>query len=63
MSKLQVLSFMFIPNYIMFIPNYRQCPSPLNLTTFVLNVSKYCTLCPLALTQSDFFFVKYGHST
>ncbi|MFS8015935.1 hypothetical protein Hanom_Chr15g01362551 [Helianthus anomalus] len=47
MSKLQVLSFMFVPNH-------RRCPLPLNLTRFVLNVSKSCTLCPLALTQSDF---------
>ncbi|MFS7936482.1 hypothetical protein Hanom_Chr05g00416081 [Helianthus anomalus] len=44
----------------MFVPNCRQCPLPLNLTSYVLNVSKSCTLCPLALTQSG-FFVKYGH--
>ncbi|MFS7920800.1 hypothetical protein Hanom_Chr03g00229121 [Helianthus anomalus] len=48
MSKLQVLSFMFVPNY-------RRSPLPLILTSFVLNVSKSCTLCPLALIQSDFF--------
>ncbi|MFS7991239.1 hypothetical protein Hanom_Chr12g01068441 [Helianthus anomalus] len=39
-SKLQVLSFMFVPNC-------RRCPLPLNLTSFVLNVSKSCSLCPL----------------
>ncbi|MFS7963728.1 hypothetical protein Hanom_Chr08g00741751 [Helianthus anomalus] len=44
----------------MFIPNCRRCPLSLNLTSFVLNVSKYYTLCPLTLTQSD-FSVKYGH--
>ncbi|MFS8014681.1 hypothetical protein Hanom_Chr15g01347351 [Helianthus anomalus] len=55
MSKLQVLSFMF-----MFVPNCRRCHLPLNLMSFVLNISKSCTLCYLALTQSD-FFVKYGH--
>ncbi|MFS7963119.1 hypothetical protein Hanom_Chr08g00734411 [Helianthus anomalus] len=42
-SKLHVLSFMFISNC-------RRCPLPLNLTSFVLNVSKFCTLCPLTLT-------------
>ncbi|MFS7936884.1 hypothetical protein Hanom_Chr05g00421031 [Helianthus anomalus] len=46
----------------MFVPNCRRCPLPLKLTGFVLNISKSCTLCPLALTQSD-FFVKYGHVT
>ncbi|MFS7997901.1 hypothetical protein Hanom_Chr12g01147461 [Helianthus anomalus] len=45
----------------MFVPNCRQCPLPLNLTSFVLNVSKSCTLCPLSLTQSTFFF-KCGYS-
>ncbi|MFS7930595.1 hypothetical protein Hanom_Chr04g00346111 [Helianthus anomalus] len=44
----------------MFIPNCMWCPLPLNLTSFVLNVSKSCTLCPLAPTQSD-FFIKYDH--
>ncbi|MFS7922042.1 hypothetical protein Hanom_Chr03g00243961 [Helianthus anomalus] len=53
MSKLQVLSFMFVLNG-------RRCPLPLNLMSFVLDVSKSCTLCPLSLTQSD-IFVKYGH--
>ncbi|MFS7990711.1 hypothetical protein Hanom_Chr11g01062131 [Helianthus anomalus] len=47
-SKFKVLSFMFVSNY-------RRCPLPLNLTIFVLNVSKSCTLCPLTLTQLDFF--------
>ncbi|MFS8024638.1 hypothetical protein Hanom_Chr16g01465561 [Helianthus anomalus] len=47
LSKLQVLSFMFVPNC-------RRYLLSLNLTSFVLNVSKSCTLCPLALTQLDF---------
>ncbi|MFS7976073.1 hypothetical protein Hanom_Chr10g00888171 [Helianthus anomalus] len=51
-SKLQVLFFMFVPICM-------NCPLPLNLMSFVLNVSKLCTLCPLTLTQS--VFVKYGH--
>ncbi|MFS7968078.1 hypothetical protein Hanom_Chr09g00793321 [Helianthus anomalus] len=38
----------------MFVPNYRRCSLLLNLTSFVLNVLKSCTLCPLALTQLDF---------
>ncbi|KAJ0590755.1 hypothetical protein HanIR_Chr04g0200991 [Helianthus annuus] len=41
----------------MFVPNCRLCPLPLNLTSFVLNVSKSCTLCPLTLTQSAFFLL------
>ncbi|MFS7967607.1 hypothetical protein Hanom_Chr09g00787681 [Helianthus anomalus] len=53
MSKLQVLSFMFVPNF-------RRCPLPLKLMTFVLNVRKSCTLCPLSQTQLD-FLVKFGH--
>ncbi|MFS7968026.1 hypothetical protein Hanom_Chr09g00792741 [Helianthus anomalus] len=44
----------------MFVPNYRRCLLPLILMSFVLDISKSCTLCPLTLTQSD-FFVKYGH--
>ncbi|KAJ0469172.1 hypothetical protein HanIR_Chr14g0705021 [Helianthus annuus] len=39
-SKLQVLSFMFVLNYM-------RCHLPLNLMSFVLNVSKSCTLCSL----------------
>ncbi|KAJ0576492.1 hypothetical protein HanIR_Chr05g0225041 [Helianthus annuus] len=39
----------------LFVPNCRHCSLPLNLTSFVLNVSKSFTLCPLALTQSSFF--------
>ncbi|MFS8006698.1 hypothetical protein Hanom_Chr14g01252271 [Helianthus anomalus] len=55
-NKLQVLTFMFVPNC-------RRCPLPLNLTSCVLNVSKSCTrYVLLTLTQSD-FFVKYGHVT
>ncbi|MFS7955572.1 hypothetical protein Hanom_Chr07g00644221 [Helianthus anomalus] len=38
----------------MYIGNCSRCPLPLNLTSFVLNISKSCTLCPLALTQSNF---------
>ncbi|MFS8013018.1 hypothetical protein Hanom_Chr14g01327811 [Helianthus anomalus] len=52
-SKLQVLSFMFTPNC-------RRCPLAQKLTSFVLNVSKSCTLCPLGQTQLG-FFVKSGH--
>ncbi|MFS7966278.1 hypothetical protein Hanom_Chr09g00771941 [Helianthus anomalus] len=33
----------------MFASNCRRCHLLLNLTIFVLNVSKSCTLCPLAL--------------
>ncbi|MFS7919939.1 hypothetical protein Hanom_Chr03g00218531 [Helianthus anomalus] len=44
MSKLQVLSFMFTSNC-------RRCPLAQKLTSFVLNVPKSCTLCPLSLTQ------------
>ncbi|MFS7976174.1 hypothetical protein Hanom_Chr10g00889341 [Helianthus anomalus] len=39
-SKLQVLSFVFTPNC-------RRCLLAQKLTSFVLNVSKFCTLCPL----------------
>ncbi|MFS7949981.1 hypothetical protein Hanom_Chr06g00578001 [Helianthus anomalus] len=53
MSKLQVLSFMFVSNF-------RRCPLPLKLMSFVLNVSKSRTLCPLGQTQLS-FFVKSGH--
>ncbi|KAF5823049.1 hypothetical protein HanXRQr2_Chr01g0034021 [Helianthus annuus] len=53
MSKLQVLSFMFVSNF-------RRCPLPLKLMSFVLNVSKSCTLCPLGQTQL-IFFVKSDH--
>ncbi|MFS7931457.1 hypothetical protein Hanom_Chr04g00356201 [Helianthus anomalus] len=52
-SKLQVLSFMIVPNC-------RRCPFPLNLKSFVLSVSKSYTLHPLAPIQFD-FLVKYGH--
>ncbi|MFS7922468.1 hypothetical protein Hanom_Chr03g00249491 [Helianthus anomalus] len=41
----------------MFVPNCRQCPLSLNLMSFVLSVSKSCTLCPLPLTQSDFLLI------
>ncbi|MFS8002899.1 hypothetical protein Hanom_Chr13g01207501 [Helianthus anomalus] len=43
-SKLQVLSFIFVLNF-------RRCHLPLKLMTFVLNVCKCCTLCPLWQTQ------------
>ncbi|MFS7930797.1 hypothetical protein Hanom_Chr04g00348501 [Helianthus anomalus] len=52
-SKLQVLSFMFVSNF-------RRCPLSLKLTSFVLNVSKSYTLCPLGQTQLDFFVI-VGH--
>ncbi|MFS7918425.1 hypothetical protein Hanom_Chr03g00200871 [Helianthus anomalus] len=44
----------------MFVPNFRRCPLPLKLMSFVLNVSKSCTLCPLGQTQL-IFFVKTDH--
>ncbi|KAJ0521668.1 hypothetical protein HanRHA438_Chr10g0451591 [Helianthus annuus] len=43
LSKLQVLSFMFVSDF-------RRCPLPLKLMSFVLNVLKSYTLCPLAIT-------------
>ncbi|MFS8012594.1 hypothetical protein Hanom_Chr14g01322711 [Helianthus anomalus] len=52
-SKLQVVSFMFVPDF-------RRCPLPLKLMSFVLYVSKSSTLCPLGQTQLD-FLVKFGH--
>ncbi|MFS7990592.1 hypothetical protein Hanom_Chr11g01060621 [Helianthus anomalus] len=48
MSKLQVLSFIFTLNCM-------HCPLAHKLTNFVLNVPKFCVLCPLGLTQLDFF--------
>ncbi|MFS8035263.1 hypothetical protein Hanom_Chr17g01590981 [Helianthus anomalus] len=54
MSKLQVLFYVCIKLHAVGIL------LPLNLTSFVLNVSKVCTLCLLALTLSN-LFVKYGH--
>ncbi|MFS7972521.1 hypothetical protein Hanom_Chr09g00845831 [Helianthus anomalus] len=42
-SKLQVLSFIYVPNC-------RRCTLISKLTGFVLNVLKSCTLCPLTLT-------------
>ncbi|MFS7957315.1 hypothetical protein Hanom_Chr07g00664911 [Helianthus anomalus] len=48
-SKLQVLSFIYMSNY-------RWCPLAQNLTSYVLNVSKSCMLCPLSLTQLFFYF-------
>ncbi|MFS8011738.1 hypothetical protein Hanom_Chr14g01312571 [Helianthus anomalus] len=38
----------------MFTPVCRRCPLTQKFTSFVLNVSKSYTLCPLALTQLDF---------
>ncbi|MFS7938389.1 hypothetical protein Hanom_Chr05g00439121 [Helianthus anomalus] len=49
----------------MFVPNFRRCPLPLKLTSFVLDVSKSCMLCPLSLTQFIFFLLNlvmcYAH--
>ncbi|MFS7900989.1 hypothetical protein Hanom_Chr00s158319g01824391 [Helianthus anomalus] len=53
MSKLQVLSFMFVQNC-------RRCPLSLKLMSFVLNICKSCALCPLGQTQL-YFSVKRGH--
>ncbi|MFS7980497.1 hypothetical protein Hanom_Chr10g00940121 [Helianthus anomalus] len=44
----------------MYVPNCRRCHLTSKLTGFVLNVSKSCMLCPLALTQLD-FLVKSCH--
>ncbi|MFS7961902.1 hypothetical protein Hanom_Chr08g00720431 [Helianthus anomalus] len=41
----------------MFVPNFRHCPLPLKLMSFVLNISKSCTLCPLGQTQLIFFLL------
>ncbi|MFS7917625.1 hypothetical protein Hanom_Chr03g00191301 [Helianthus anomalus] len=38
----------------MFVSNFKRCPLPLKLLSFVLNVSKSCTLCPLGQTQLIF---------
>ncbi|KAF5806890.1 hypothetical protein HanXRQr2_Chr05g0226861 [Helianthus annuus] len=38
----------------MFVPNFRRSPLTLKLMSFVLNVSKSCTLCPLRQTQLFF---------
>ncbi|MFS7952862.1 hypothetical protein Hanom_Chr07g00611901 [Helianthus anomalus] len=38
----------------MFVPNFRRCPLSLKLMSFVFNVSKSCTLCPLGQTQLIF---------
>ncbi|MFS8010366.1 hypothetical protein Hanom_Chr14g01296171 [Helianthus anomalus] len=38
----------------MFVSNYRRCLLLLKLMSFVLNVSKPCTLCSLALTKLIF---------
>ncbi|MFS7947047.1 hypothetical protein Hanom_Chr06g00543441 [Helianthus anomalus] len=48
MSKFQILSFIFVSNF-------RRFPLSLKFMSFVLNVLKSCTLCPLTLTQLDFF--------
>ncbi|MFS7978840.1 hypothetical protein Hanom_Chr10g00920171 [Helianthus anomalus] len=41
----------------MFVPNFRRCPLALKLMSFVLNVSKSCTLCSLRQTQLNFFLL------
>ncbi|MFS7923202.1 hypothetical protein Hanom_Chr03g00257901 [Helianthus anomalus] len=38
----------------MFVLNFRRCRLPLKLMSFVLNVSKSFTLCPLGQTQLEF---------
>ncbi|MFS7961810.1 hypothetical protein Hanom_Chr08g00719421 [Helianthus anomalus] len=53
LSKLHVLSFMFVLNFRRFLLR-------LKLMIFVLNVSKSCTLCPLGQNQL-IVFVKNGH--
>ncbi|MFS7903371.1 hypothetical protein Hanom_Chr01g00023261 [Helianthus anomalus] len=44
----------------MFTPNCRRCPLAQKLTSFILSVSKSCTLCLLGQTQLN-FLVKYDH--
>ncbi|MFS7894032.1 hypothetical protein Hanom_Chr00s001283g01678931 [Helianthus anomalus] len=44
----------------MFVPNFRRCPLPLKLMSFILNVCKCCTLRPLWQTQL-IFLVKFDH--
>ncbi|MFS8021267.1 hypothetical protein Hanom_Chr16g01425431 [Helianthus anomalus] len=44
----------------MFTPNCRRCHLAQKLTSFVLNVAKSCTLCPLGQTQL-IFLVKSDH--
>ncbi|MFS7988825.1 hypothetical protein Hanom_Chr11g01039411 [Helianthus anomalus] len=44
----------------MFTQHCRHCPLAQKLTSFVLNVTKSCTLYPLGQTQLD-FLVKFGH--
>ncbi|MFS8004073.1 hypothetical protein Hanom_Chr13g01221401 [Helianthus anomalus] len=53
-SKLQVLSFIFTPNY-------TRCSFFQKFTGGVLKVSKSCTLCLLGQTQLD-FLVKFSHA-
>ncbi|MFS7999451.1 hypothetical protein Hanom_Chr12g01166331 [Helianthus anomalus] len=38
----------------MFMPNFRRCSLLLKLMSFVLNISKSYTLCPLGQTQLEF---------
>ncbi|MFS7951664.1 hypothetical protein Hanom_Chr07g00597771 [Helianthus anomalus] len=46
-TELQILFFIFIASF-------RRCPLSLKLMSFVLNVSKSCTLYSLAITQIIF---------
>ncbi|MFS7957419.1 hypothetical protein Hanom_Chr07g00666141 [Helianthus anomalus] len=39
----------------MITPNCRRCPLTQKLTSFLLNVPRSSTLCPLVETQVDFF--------
>ncbi|MFS7969730.1 hypothetical protein Hanom_Chr09g00812601 [Helianthus anomalus] len=45
----------------MYVQNCRRCPLSLKLTSFVLNVCKSCTLCPLRQTQLIFFVKSEAH--
>ncbi|MFS7914860.1 hypothetical protein Hanom_Chr02g00158511 [Helianthus anomalus] len=42
----------------MFVQNFRRCPLPLKLMSFVLNVCKCCTLRPLWQTQLNLIMCK-----
>ncbi|MFS8017956.1 hypothetical protein Hanom_Chr15g01386441 [Helianthus anomalus] len=56
-SRLNYKILLFIFNFLL---NLRCCLLCLKLTSFIFNVSKICTLCPLGQTLLN-FFVKVGH--
>ncbi|MFS7927447.1 hypothetical protein Hanom_Chr04g00309201 [Helianthus anomalus] len=52
------LNYKFCPLSIYFF--FKRFPLAQNLTSYVLNVSNSCTVCPLSVTQI-IFLVKSGH--